>query len=134
MGVDIKSDLSKLRGLGGAVQGAVGLQLRHIALDLLGQGVTRAPVDEGTLRGSGSAHFAGERIAGDGADAADGGEGTDESSAMVVFNSVYAEAQHERTDFVHPKGGEAKYLERPLEENRARYEAALLEAVKKETA
>ena len=39
----------------------------------------------------------------------------------VRFNTPYAVAQHERLDFVHPKGGKAKYLEEPLTQNADRY-------------
>jgi len=103
--------------------------LKDITLDLLGLSVARAPVDEGNLRGSGTAHFGGQRIA-DGRDfdreaigneGVTGGAGSDSTTGIVAFNKVYAVAQHERTDYAHPKGGEAKFLERPLEENRQRY-------------
>lgn len=123
----------------GEVRGEVGRAVRAIGLDLLSQSVNRAPVDEGPLRGSGTAHFNGARIA-SGADyAADatgdrgvsGGHGTTPTTAVVAFNTEYAVAQHERTDYVHPKGGEAKYLERPLEENRSRYQQRLRDAAKK---
>lgn len=134
--VSVRLDLKRMKGFTGRVSAEVGAEARKIALDLLSEGVRRAPVAEGTLRGSGTAHFGGERIA-TGADfdpqaAGDegltGGAGTDETSALVAFNTVYAEAQHERTDFVHPKGGEAKYLERPMAENRAMYQRKLAEA------
>ncbi len=121
------------------VRGAVGGAVRDIGLDLLSQAVVLAPVDEGPLRGSGTAHFNGERIAtgrdfdplaeGDGG--LQGGAGTDPTTSVVAFNMVYATAQHEGTDFHHPKGGEAKYLERPLEENRQLYTQAILDAAKK---
>lgn len=32
----------------------------------------------------------------------------------ISFNRVYAAVQHERTDFNHPRGGQAKYLESAL--------------------
>ncbi len=35
---------------------------------------------------------------------------------VVGFNTPYALEQHERTDFVHPKGGQAKYLEEPVKD------------------
>lgn len=138
--VTVRADLSKLRRLPGRVSDAVGEEVRKIALDLLGESVRRAPVEEGTLRGSGTAHFGGGRIA-SGADfdpsatgdeGLTGGEGTDALSAVVAFNTTYAAFQHERTDFAHPKGGEAKFLERPLEENRGQYERRLAEAARRE--
>lgn len=36
----------------------------------------------------------------------------------VVVDQVYAHYQHERLDLHHPRGGEAKYLERPLYDDR----------------
>ena len=35
-------------------------------------------------------------------------------TAHVVVDQVYAHYQHERMDLRHPRGGGAKYLERPL--------------------
>ena len=32
----------------------------------------------------------------------------------VVVDQVYAAAQHEHLEYVHPRGGQAKYLEQPL--------------------
>jgi hypothetical protein len=138
--VTVRSDLSKLKGLSGKVEKSVGQEVRNIALDLLGEAVNEAPVKEGTLRGSGTAHFGGHRVAtgkdfdpqAEGDEGVKGGAGTDETSAVVAFNTVYAEAQHERTDFAHPKGGKAKYLEDPLERNRKQYERKIAEAAKKE--
>ena len=37
--------------------------------------------------------------------------------ASCVVDQVYAHYQHEHLDFRHPRGGEAKYLERPLYEH-----------------
>ncbi len=47
------------------------------------------------------------------------GEGTLEGS--VVVDQVYARAQHERMDYKHPNGGQAKYLSGPLLENHRDY-------------
>lgn len=38
------------------------------------------------------------------------------TEAAVSYNTPYAVIQHERLDFHHPKGGEAKYLEKALRE------------------
>lgn len=35
-------------------------------------------------------------------------------TAHVIVDQVYAHYQHERMDLRHPRGGEAKYLERPF--------------------
>lgn len=123
---------------------AAGRAVRMIALDLLGQAVNEAPVKEGILRGSGSAHFDGQRIS-TGAEHSDtavvandenaavaGGAGSDSTTAILAFNAVYAEAQHERTDYAHPKGGKAKYLEDPLERNRKQYQERIRAEIRKE--
>ena len=35
------------------------------------------------------------------------------SEGRVLYDTEYAVIQHERTDFAHPGGGQAKYLEDP---------------------
>lgn len=35
----------------------------------------------------------------------------------VVYETEYAIIQHERTDFAHPRGGQAKYLEDPANDS-----------------
>jgi hypothetical protein len=37
--------------------------------------------------------------------------------STVTCDQIYAHYQHERLDLKHPRGGEAKFLERPLMEN-----------------
>lgn len=46
----------------------------------------------------------------------------------VEVDQVYAKAQHEREDFVHPQGGDAKYLEGPLQEKYVEYVQRLANA------
>lgn len=122
------------------IRGALEQEVRNVTLDLLQKSVPLAPVQEGILRGSASAHHDGERIA-TGADvdararggrAASGGAGSHSLLGIVQFNTEYAAAQHEQTDQVHPGGGQAKYLETPLNQNRAAYQRRLMAAVKKE--
>jgi hypothetical protein len=43
----------------------------------------------------------------------------------VVYDTVYAEPQHERVDFEHREGRQAKYLEDPLKEMAGRYREAI---------
>lgn len=134
--VRVDVDLRGLAAVPRLARARVGQEMRLISLDLLSQGVRNAPVDEGTLRGSGSAHHSGRRIAtgaefdatAEAGHAAEGGQGTTELSSVVAFNEVYAAYQHETTDLNHPKGGQAKYLERPLNANRALYERKLADA------
>lgn len=120
------------------VKGSVGQAVRDVTLDLLSQAVREAPVKEGVLRGSGTAHFGNERIASgaqfdssaEGDEGVKGGAGSNETTGVVAFNTEYAVAQHERTDFNHPKGGKAKYLEDPVERNREQYQRHIGNAVK----
>lgn len=82
----------------------------NIGEDALGEAQRRAPVDEGTLRGSGEVEIV---------------EGPNEVTAVVSFNTVYAARQHEELDWDHPKGGQAKYLESVVKERAPRYEGIL---------
>jgi len=51
--------------------------------------------------------------------------GTGLLEGSVTVDQVYAHYQHERLDLHHPRGGEAKYLERPLFEHFASYLTAI---------
>jgi hypothetical protein len=63
---------------------------------VLGEAQRRAPVREGTLRGAGSSTLVVDRSG---------------ASVQIAFSTPYAARQHEETQWDHPKGGEAKYLE-----------------------
>ena len=96
--------------------------------EITGLAVLKAPVDEGTLRGSGS-YFVQGRFAADTIAQARGGPNAKptpnrdggpevkprsrEIRAAVGFNTPYAAIQHEE-DFRHPQGGEKKYLEKAI--------------------
>ena len=103
--------------------------------DLLGEAQRRAPLDEGTLRASAALAIIvnGRRLEGEGAASAArdvvlaevrAGRGL-EIQAEVSFNTIYAARQHEETDWVHPRGGQAKYLESVLAERGTRYAKAI---------
>ena len=64
---------------------------------LLTASQAQVPVDEGTLRGSGTVSQDGD-------------------TATVSYSTPYACRQHEELGWHHPKGGKAKYLEDPLHE------------------
>jgi hypothetical protein len=49
--------------------------------------------------------------------------------ASVVVDQVYAHYQHEHLEFHHPRGGRAKFLERPLMEKYSDYLAAYARTV-----
>lgn len=87
--------------------------------DLVIQARAAAPVEQGTLRGS--IQTDGARRKGAGVEA-------------VVYTSAeageYAAKQHERLDFSHPSGGQAKFLEFPLIQNRQRYGESLRRAAR----
>lgn len=111
----------------GALEGLV-----RCAEDLLGESSRRAPLEEGTLRASGTVTIIvnGRRFEGAGAIAAaqaivralaEAGQPIT-LDAEVAFNTVYAARQHEELTWRHPLAGEAKYLERPLLERAGRYE------------
>jgi len=72
-----------------------------MTLSLLGQAQREAPVDEGTLRGSGLSKvtFTGSELRGE--------------ISFGGLATAYAEVQHEREDFEHPKGGKAHFLHGP---------------------
>lgn len=121
-------------------------EMVNIVYDLLGEGMRRAPVDEGTLRGSGLAKVNDDQVA----HTEKVSEGTaelikdyqagnislqrlmNELIGEVVFNTPYATYQHEEMDLNHPQGGEAKYLEKPLKENAKNYIEGLAEAIEAE--
>lgn len=86
--------------------------LRDVGLDLLGKSVDLAPVDKGDLRGSGSSHF-------------------EDNTVTVGFSEPYAVSQHEHLEYEHPKGGQAKYLEKPFRENADKYINYIADANKK---
>lgn len=75
--------------------------------DLLSKSVMEAPIDTGDLRGNGSVSDVNER--------------GDELVVTVGYDLPYAIVQHEHTEFRHPKGGKAKYLEDPYKANVHKY-------------
>lgn len=70
------------------------------ALQFVGEEAQRrAPVETGDLRGSMEVHI-------------------DGTVGSVSFNTPYAATQHEHTEFDHPHGGQAKFLESVLVEEK----------------
>lgn len=118
--------------------------LKVIGEDLLGKAVNLAPVEEGTLRGSAeltfivnSSRFEGENAYGR-AEAVAVGMAQRKGALKVLnvevsFNTVYAARQHEETEWVHPLGGQAKYLEQPFREDSPRYPAVIEASIRRET-
>jgi len=109
--------------------------MADITLDCLGKSVQRAPVDLGDLRGSGHADINGKRIATGNRDGSISSGDVSEMSGnkiegIVGFTEPYALKQHEDLTLNHPKGGEAKYLEKTLDENSDKYINYLANEVK----
>lgn len=115
---------------------ANGKAMTDIALDLLGKAINLAPVDLGDLRGSGTAKV-GRRIVAKGTTDGNvqvigtGEEQENVSVAYIGFEEPYAIRQHEHTEYKHPKGGEAKYLEKPFRQNISKYIKHIADANKK---
>ena len=96
-------DLSrKLKTLANTNQVAAEGAVRKICYDLKGKAMRLAPVKFGDLRRS--AYVATNKLEGE-----------------VGFLEPYATIQHEAEYFNHPKGGEAKYLEKPFNESVGQY-------------
>lgn len=85
-------------------------------LDLERRSKEQAPLDTGDLRGSATSEVVDEY---------GGVRGT------VGFNEPYALVQHEDMTFVHPRGGKAKYLTDPLNQNATKYRKHILEKTRR---
>lgn len=108
-----------------------------IALDCLGRSVERAPVETGDLRGSGFAEVNGATVAmgnekgGIDVRGTPGEPAGNVVEAAIGFTAPYAFVQHEHTEFNHPLGGQAKYLESVVVENADKWANHLAEKSKK---
>lgn len=100
-------------------QRAAATQAIHVwAQHVLGEAQRAAPVEEGTLRASGSVELVETR---DGAD------------CTISFSTPYAARQHEELGYSHPKGGQAKYLETPFKANLPRLAPLVAASVRRAT-
>jgi hypothetical protein len=98
------------------VRAAFNPAFNAIGADLQGKAQREAPVAEGTLRSV--IHYEVQQ--------------TPRGVRLVVSaNTPYAKAQHEHTEYKHPKGGKAKYLSDPLKQNANRYRAILAATIKR---
>lgn len=90
--------------------------LQKCGADLQRKSSEQAPIDTGDLRAN--CHVS---------------ELQRQNKSMYVkvgYDLPYAIVQHERLDFRHPRGGKAKYLEDPFEENKGKYEKYIGEAIR----
>lgn len=79
------------------IEGAAEAGVYMAAEVLLSHALDKTPFSEGDLRQSGMAS-------------------TDGLRGVVSFNTPYALKQHEELGYNHPNGGEAKYLEKAVNE------------------
>ncbi|WP_202865060.1 hypothetical protein [Serinicoccus sediminis] len=78
---------------------------------LLTESRANAPIDEGTLRGTGAVYH-------------------DGLTATVGFDGPYAARQHEELDWHHPRGGQAKYLEEPMQTEQPVIRSLIAQAIR----
>ena len=121
------------------IKGATTQAMVDVTMDCLGKAVERAPVELGDLRGSGFAEVNGSTVAmgkEDGSTGIDvlgapGAPSGNEIVGAIGFTAPYAFTQHEHTEFNHPIGGQAKYLESVIAEHQQRWRKHLAESAKK---
>lgn len=92
--------------------------MEKVVNDLTRRSKQLAPLDTGDLRGAGEGDV--EII-------------RNNVIGTVTFDKEYAMKQHEDMTFKHPRGGQAKYLEQPLNQNRRRYKQFIADKVKEVT-
>ena len=90
-------------------------ELADIALDLASKCSEAAPTDLGDLRGD----IANPRKKG-------------KLDWEIGSDLIYCATQHEHTEFNHPKGGGANFIERPFNENKDRYIEEIGNAIMRE--
>ncbi|QDM56357.1 minor head protein [Gordonia phage Sidious] len=81
--------------------------------ELLDRSNRLVPVDDADLRDSGTAEAEGKK-------------------AAVAYTAPHAMKQHERLDFDHPNGGQAKFLETAALANASAIEQAIAEAMREQ--
>lgn len=92
--------VANIKRLGKAYPEAMAGALYKLGVVILSEALPRVPVEFAVLRTSGYV-------------SPPEGEGV-KANVEVGFGTVYAVAQHERMDYRHPRGGEAKYLEKAV--------------------
>lgn len=86
----------------------------QLAEVILGESQKLVPVDTGTLKESGTVN-ADKKI----------------NMVTISYNTPYARKQHEDNTLVHPKGGQAKYLEQSFNEKSKELETYIKNALEK---
>lgn len=100
----------------GEILRAIEREMTDIATDLLAEAKRQTPREKSTLVRSGrkDVRRIGDRI-----------------EARISFNTPYAARQHEELSYRHPRGGNAKYLERPLRAMVPEFERRLAAAMRR---
>ena len=109
---ELNKNLNKLLKVS---KNAVKEEITDIALDLASKSSNAAPIDLGDLRGSLATP---KKIS--------------EFAWEVGSDLPYTRIQHESLWFNHPKGGGAKFLERPFNENKKKYIKSIKDRLKEE--
>jgi len=81
---------------------------------ILGESQKLVPVDTGTLKDSGTTQSSKK-----------------DHSVTISYNTPYARKQHEDNTLNHPRGGQAKYLERPFNEKAGEAESYIANELQK---
>lgn len=107
------------------IENAVVQAMEDNVLDLERRSKEQVPIDTGDLRGSGTSEVT---------EVYGGVKGTVSFNAGSADGGIsYALIQHENMTFVHPKGGKAKYLTDPLNQNATKYRKHILEKTRRAT-
>lgn len=88
--------------------------IKKLAEVILGESQKLVPVDTGTLKNSGTTRS--NKL---------------EKSVTISYNTPYARKQHEDNTLNHPRGGQAKYLERPFNEKVGEAEGYIADELQK---
>jgi hypothetical protein len=144
IGVDISDFVTGVESVGDAVLRAAERGASKAGMRLLNDAtmqIPATPIDEGTLRGSGSVivnnrlHGTAPKTGGDPTPATEDSEPTQDDAivAVVGFNTAYAAHLHEHPEFefTDSRAG-GKYLEKPLHENAEDYEAIVAAEIARE--
>lgn len=91
----------RIKELGKKYPRAMAGAIYKLGVAILGNAIPRVPVEFGVLRSS--AYVSPPE-----------GQGVD-ANVELGFGTEYAVPQHERTDYKHPRGGEAKFLEKAID-------------------
>ncbi|MDE5946337.1 MAG: hypothetical protein K2G63_03375 [Oscillospiraceae bacterium] len=96
-------------------------KIKAIALDLAERSALLAPVKTGDLRNNCNADINGVTIFENQTAISVNILPTLKAVAEVGYSLPYALRQHEELTFNHPKGGQAKFLEKPFNDNEQKY-------------